>query len=155
MFNVAQGLHFSGNAEARAVLLSCLMDPCSPDPRRWHFCLSGHQCYFKGKQLACFPAQAGSAKFSPSNHSLGIYFCPPDFPSHFLGLFVWFLLGVMEHDKNREKPQTWVLSPERVWVIECSSLGWFPACPWACLQNVDLLKYSGNCVSNFREKHQG
>lgn len=34
LFNVAQGLCFSGYAEARAVLLSCLMDPCSPDPLR-------------------------------------------------------------------------------------------------------------------------
>lgn len=110
---MAQGLCFSGYAEARAVLLSCLMDPCSPDPLRWHFCLSGHQCYFKGKHLSCFQAQAGSAKLNPSNHSRGIYFCPPDFPSHFLGLFVWFLLGVMEHDKNREESQTWAFYPEK------------------------------------------
>ena len=101
---------------SRPFLLSCLTDSCHPNPMGWCFCLSGHRRYFKRKQLACFPAKVGLAKLSPSNHSLGIYFCPPDFPRHFLGLFVWFLLGVMEHDKNREKSQARVHSFEKFMV---------------------------------------
>lgn len=36
-------------------------------------------------------------------------------------------------------------------MIEYNSLAWLPSCPWACLQNMDLLKYSRNRVSSFSE----
>lgn len=116
LFNVTLGLQESGHVEA-GVVQTCP----SPLPHRsvlpqscgMVFLPLWAQSYFKRKQLACFPAQVGLAKLSPSNHSLGIYFCPPDFPRHFLGLFFWFLLGVMEHDKNREKSQAQVHSFEK------------------------------------------
>lgn len=98
---------------SRPVLFSHLADLCHPSPMGWCFCFSVYDTYFKRKQLACFPAQVGSAELSPSNHSLGIYFCVADFPRHFLGLFVWFLLGVMEHDKNREESQALARSLEK------------------------------------------
>lgn len=82
----------------RGQVLSSSLAFCSHAFTGQHFCVSGHRSYFKRKQPACFPAQAGLAKLSPSNHSLGIYFCPPDFLRHFLGLLVCFLLGVMEQD---------------------------------------------------------
>lgn len=129
LFNVTPGLqefHSLGTLRlglSRPVLLSRLADLCCSNPTGWCFCLSGHQSYFKRKQFACFPAQVGSAKLSPSNHSLGIYFCPPDFPRHFLGLFVWFLPGVMEHNKNREESQAWVHSSEKFTVAQDTQAG--------------------------------
>lgn len=107
--------------------------PPSPQLRAmgWHLCISGHWSYFKRKQPACFPARVGSAKLSPSNHSLGIYFCPPDFLRHFLGLFVWFLLGVMERDKNREETQ-FVPLKHLPWKSTQGSVpGEDPTTPWS------------------------
>lgn len=129
LFNVTPGLRKFQSLGmlrlglSRPVLLSLLVDLCHPNPAGWCFCLSGHWSYFKRKQLACFPAQVGSAKLSPSNHSLGIYFCPPDFLRHFLRLFVWFLVGAMEHDKNREESQAQVHSFAKFTVKANTRLG--------------------------------